>query len=219
MSEILQAHVSTENVAGLFPASSASINNYSSSELNDLDPSLILAAERGLVIAPVLTHSKFASARSYARAPLDGIESIAEASARYPRCNWTLHVGASLAVLEVDTRIGYESLALLCRRNFGRWTKTLQFRDDTSRFFLFRSLGTRVRFLGQRFRGVSLHTGNTFLFIPPSWFVSGHVSWVNQALILDVPPWLLESASGSGNCGEVIPSGADPAPWEEYVPS
>jgi hypothetical protein len=192
MSETLESLLSNEDAAIPSPRPSAF---FGKSSLNpvDLDPSLILAAERGFVIAPALTHSRFASARSYVCAPMDGIDSIAQASARYPRCNWTLHVGASgLVVLEVDTHIGYEPLAILCRRSFGRWTQTLQFRDETSRFFLFRSIGSRVRFLGQRFRGLKVHTGNTFVFIPPSWFVSGLLHWVNQAPILDVPDWLTE---------------------------
>lgn len=217
MSKVIELNFSTGKTDSLVPAFSAS-SIISSLEPSNLDPSLILAAERGFVIAPVLTHSRFASARAYVGGLLDGMESIAQAAGRYARCNWTLHIGASaLVVLEVDLRIGYQSLAMLCRHSFGRWTKTLQFRDDTSRFFLFRSTGTRVRFLGQRFSGVRTHSGNAFLFVPPSWFVSGRLIWVNQGPILDVPDWLLDPSSDPGAADEVLPLDIDQVPSEGCI--
>lgn len=124
-------------------------------------------AELGFVIAPVLTKSRYASARSYVGAPSNDIDLIAKAAARYPSCNWTLHVGASnLAVLEIDTRIGYVPLSALCRHSFGWWTKTLQFRDATSRFLLFRSNDQRGRSPRRRFKGLKVHISNEFLLIP-----------------------------------------------------
>jgi hypothetical protein len=223
MSETVQASLLTGNAASLVPApfTSSTTNSFDPA---DLDPSLILAVERGFVVAPILTHSRFASARSYVGAPVGDIEEIVQAAIRYPRCNWTLDICASdLTVLEIDTRISYQSLAMLCRNSFGRWTKTLQFRDETSRFFLFRSsAGTRVRFLGQRVCGVKIHSGHSFILIPPSWFVSGRLSWINSGAILDCPDWLLEPAPSSGTAEEgAMPPSADMAPWEspDYVHS
>lgn len=182
------------SAASLMPASSNPFTD-SSFDPPDLDPSIILAAELGFVIAPVLTKSRGASARSYIGAPSNDIDVIARAAARYPSCNWTLHVGASnLAVLEIDTRIGYVPLSALCRNSFGWWTKTLQFRDAISRFLVFRSKDQRGRSLGPRFKGLKVHTGNAFLLIPPSSFVgSGGLAYVKlHAPIVDAPAWLLE---------------------------
>ena len=143
-------------------------------------------------------------------------------------CNWTLHVGASgIVVLEIDTRIGYAPLSVLCRNSFGRWTKTLQFRDDTSRFLLFRGAGRRVRFLGQRYRGLKIHSGNAFIFLPPSWFVSDRLGSSRRlvyidphAPLMDAPDWMWEPEFSSGGnqdsvdvLGRISPS-AIPAPWE-----
>jgi hypothetical protein len=147
------------------------------------------------------------SARSYVGAPPE-IDVIAKAAARYPSCNWTLHVGASgLVVLEVDTRIGYVPLSALCRNSFGWWTKTLQFRDATSRFLIFRSNEQRGRTLGPRFKGLKVHTGNAFLLVPPAGFVgSGGLAYLKlHAPIVDAPAWLLESEPNS-NEREVIPN-------------
>lgn len=195
----------------------------------DLDPSLLRAADLELMIAPVLAHSKYASARTYVGCPASDLDLIAKAAAQHRDCNWTLHVGASgIVVLEIDTRIGYVPLSALCRNSFGRWTKTLQFRDDTSRFLLFRGAGRRVRFLGQRYRGLKIHAGNAFIFIPPSWFVSDRLGSSRRlayidpdALLEDAPDWIWESefnSGGSQNSVDVlgrIPPSAMPAPWEE----
>jgi hypothetical protein len=131
---------------------------------------------------------------------------IAKAAARYSPCNWTFHIGASgLLVLEVDSRIGYVPLSTLCRNSFGRWTKTLQFRDATSRFLIFRSVERSGRILGQQFQGLKIHTGNAFLLIPPASFVgSGGLSYVDpNATIVDAPDWLLASAPNSEKCEEI----------------
>lgn len=198
---------SAENAASLMPASS---NHFTDSSFDppDLAPSIILAAELGFVIAPVLTQIRCVAARSYVGAPTNDIDEIARAAARYPSCNWTLHVGASsLAVLEVDTRIGYVPLSTLCRNGFGRWTQTLQFRDATSRFFIFRSNDQRGRSLEPRLKGLKVHTGNAFLLIPPSSFVgSGGLAYIRlHAPIVDAPAWVLEPGPNS-NEREEIPS-------------
>ncbi|MFP5211225.1 MAG: bifunctional DNA primase/polymerase [Acidobacteriota bacterium] len=194
----------------------------------DLDPSLVRAAALELVIAPALAHSKYASARAYVGTPTSNLDLIAAAAAQNRECNWTLNVGASgVVVLEIDTRIGYAPLSVLCRNSFGRWTKTLQFRDDVSRFLLFRGAGRRVRFLGQRYRGLKIHTGNAFIFIPPSWFVSDRLGssrrlvYINpNAPLVDAPDWIWEPEFNSGGSqdsvdvpGRISPS-ALPAPWE-----
>ncbi len=194
----------------------------------DLDPSLVRAAQLEFVIAPVLTHSKYSSARAYVGTPASHLEMIAQAAAQHPECNWTLHVGASgIVVLEIDTRIGYAPLSVLCRNSFGRWTRTLQFRDDVSRFLLFRGAGRRVRFLGQRYRGLRVHAGNAFIFVPPSWYVSDRLGSSRRlayidpnAPLVDAPDWLWEPEFNSGGSqGSVdapgrIPPSAVPAPWE-----
>ena len=224
MSETL---MSTLNDATPILASSASFTSRRFDQA-DLDPSLVRAAELELVIAPVLAHSKYASARAYVGTPSSNLDLIAQAGAQHPECNWTLNVGASgIVVLEIDTRIGYAPLSVLCRNSFGRWTKTLQFRDDTSRFLLFRGAGRRVRFLGQRYRGLKIHAGNAFLFIPPSWFVSERLGssrrlvYINpNAPLVDAPDWMWEPEFNSGGSqdgvdvpGRISPS-AIPAPWE-----
>jgi len=224
MSETL---MSTLNDATPILASSASFTSRRFDQA-DLDPSLVRAAELELVIAPVLAHSKYASARAYVGTPSSNLDLIAQAAAQHPECNWTLNVGASgIVVLEIDTRIGYAPLSVLCRNSFGRWTKTLQFRDDTSRFLLFRGAGRRVRFLGQRYRGLKIHAGNAFLFIPPSWFVSERLGssrrlvYINpNAPLVDAPDWMWEPEFNSGGSqdgvdvpGRISPS-AIPAPWE-----
>jgi hypothetical protein len=224
MSETL---MSTLNDATPILASSASFTSRPFDQA-DLDPSLVRAAELELVIAPVLAHSKYASARAYVGTPSSNLDLIAQAAAQHPECNWTLNVGASgIVVLEIDTRIGYAPLSVLCRNSFGRWTKTLQFRDDTSRFLLFRGAGRRVRFLGQRYRGLKIHAGNAFLFIPPSWFVSERLGssrrlvYINpNAPLVDAPDWMWEPEFNSGGSqdgvdvpGRISPS-AIPAPWE-----
>ena len=224
MSETL---MSTLNDATPILASSASFTSRRFDQA-DLDPSLVRAAELELVIAPVLAHSKYASARAYVGTPSSNLDLIAQAAAQHPECNWTLNVGASgIVVLEIDTRIGYAPLSVLCRNSFGRWTKTLQFRDDTSRFLLFRGAGRRVRFLGQRYRGLKIHAGNAFLFIPPSWFVSERLGssrrlvYINpSAPLVDAPEWMWEPEFNSGGSqdgvdvpGRISPS-AIPAPWE-----
>jgi hypothetical protein len=194
----------------------------------DLDPALVRAAELELVIAPVLAHSKYASARAHVGTPTSNLHLIAQAAAQHGECNWSLHVGVSeIVVLEIDTRIGYAPLAVLCRNSFGRWTKTLQFRDDTSRFLLFRGAGRRVRFLGQRYRGLKIHSGNAFIFTPPSWYVSDRLSSSRRlayidpnAPLVDAPDWIWEPEFSSGRRpdrvdaqGRISPS-AVPAPWE-----
>jgi len=224
MSETL---MSTLNDATPILASSASFTT-GPFDPADLDPSLVRAAELELVIAPVLAHSKYSSARTYVGCPASSIDRIAEAAAQHRECNWTLHVGASeIVVLEIDTRIGYAPLSVLCRNRFGRWTKTLQFRDDVSRFLLFRGARRRVRFLGQRYRGLKIHAGNAFIFIPPSWFVSDRLGSSRRlvyidphAPLMDAPDWMWEPEFSSGGSqdsvdvpGRISPS-ALPAPWE-----
>jgi len=194
-----------------------------------LDPSLVRAAELELVIAPVLAHSKYSSARACVGTPTSDLGLITQAAAQHRECNWTLHVDASgIVVLEIDTRIGYAPLSVLCRNSFGRWTRTLQFRDDTSRFLLFRGAGRRLRFLGQRYRGLKIHAGNAFLFIPPSWFVSDRLGSSRRlvyidpnAPLVDAPDWLWEPEFNSGGSqdsvdvpGRIPPPSAIPAPWE-----
>jgi hypothetical protein len=198
---------SVDNPTRLRTASSAPVTDVSSN-LAELDPSILRAAELGFVIAPVLTKSRLASAQSYVGALTNEIDVISQAAVRYPHCNWTFNVGASrLIVIEIDTRIGYISLSALCRNSFGRWTKTLQFRDATSRFFIFRSVDRRSRSLARQLQGLKIHTGNAFLLIPPSNFVgSGGLAYVDpDAGIVDAPDWLLESEADSGE-GKKIPN-------------
>ena len=194
----------------------------------DLDPSLVRAAQLGLAIAPALAHSKHASARAHVGCPSSDLDLIAQAAAQHRECNWTLHVGASgIVVLEIDTRIGYAPLSVLCRNSFGRWTKTLQFRDDVSRFLLFREAGRRVRFLGQRYRGLKIHSGNAFIFLPPSWFVSDRLGASRRlvyidpyAPLVDAPDWMWEPEFNSGGSQDSVDAScrispsAVPAPWE-----
>ena len=191
-----QSPLLTDNSVSFMPASFNPLTD-STFDPPDLDPSILLAAELGFVIAPVLTKCRCGSDRSYIGAPSSDIDVIATAAARYLACNWTLHLGASnLAVLEIDTRIGYVQLSALCRNSFGWWTKTLQFRDATSRFLMFRSNDQRGRSLEPWSKGLKVHSGNAFLLVPPSSFVgSGGLAYVkSHAPIVDAPAWLLELA-------------------------
>lgn len=130
MSERIEIHPLT--VTASSPSAAASASTNCSFDLADLDPALILAAERGLAIAPVLTHSWHTSPRSFISELSSEIDIIAQASARFPRCNWTAHLGASdMVVIELDMVIGYKNLAILCLRSFGSLAQTLQFGDDT----------------------------------------------------------------------------------------
>lgn len=227
MSESFENSVTTANAAGLSAVLSAS-SSAGSFEPADLDSSLVRAAQLGLAIAPTLAHSKYASARAYVGCPSSDLDLIAHAAAQHHECNWALDIGASgIVVLEIDTRFGYAPLSVLCRNSFGRWTKTLQFRDDTSRFLLFRGAKRRVRFLGQRYRGLKIHAGNAFIFIPPSWFVSDRLGSSRRlvyidphAPLMDAPDWIWEPEFSSGGSqdsvnvsGRISPS-ALPAPWE-----
>jgi len=227
MSESFESSITTTNAANLSAVLSAS-SSTGSFEPVDLDSSLVRAAQLGLAIAPSLAHSKYASARAYVGYPSSDLDLIAQAAAQHRECNWTLCVGASgVVVLEIDTRIGYAPLSVLCRNSFGRWTKTLQFRDDVSRFLLFREAGRRVRFLGQRYRGLKIHSGNAFIFLPPSWFVSDRLGSSRRlvyidphAPLVDAPDWMCEPEfSSGGNQDSVdvpdrISPSAIPAPWK-----
>ena len=233
MSETFESPMTVADTASLSAVLSAS-SPAGSSEPADIDLSLVRAAQLGFAIAPALAHSKYASARAYVGTPTSDLDLIAQAAAQHRECNWTLHVGASgIVVLEIDTRIGYAPLSVLCRNSFGRWTQTLQFRDDTSRFLLFRGAGRRVRFLGQRYRGLRVHAGNAFIFIPPSWFVSDRLGSSRRlvfiepnAPLMDAPEWIFEPELNSGGSQDSvdvpgrIPPSAVPAPWEapESIP-
>lgn len=224
MPETLMPTLSDATPSLASPSSSAT----DSFEPVDLDPSLVRAAQLGLEIAPALAHSKYSSARAHVGIPTSSPDLIAQAAAQQRDCNWTLHIGASgVVVLEIDTRIGYAPLSVLCRNSFGRWTKTLQFRDDTSRFLLFREAGRRVRFLGQRYRGLKIHAGNAFIFVPPSWFVSDRLGSSRRlvyidpdAPLVDAPDWMWEPEFISGgnqdsvDVPDRISPSAIPAPWE-----
>jgi hypothetical protein len=91
MSEKIEIHPAAENAASPSAAASASIN--CSFDLADLDPALLLAAERRLAIAPVLTHSWHASPHSFISELSNEIGIIAQASARYPTRDFQAKAG------------------------------------------------------------------------------------------------------------------------------
>jgi hypothetical protein len=151
-----------------------------------------LITRHQLCLAPVCTHSRYASLKPLCEATtdFDVIESAA-----VPNCNWVVQIGPSLIVVEINLEIGRESLALLTADEPEGWSSTLQFGDDISRFLFFRRPDQRLRFIGNRFSGLRLHNKNSGLLqIPPSWFVAGGpLKWVDpDTAILAAPQWLLE---------------------------
>jgi hypothetical protein len=160
----------------------------------DLCRDLRLAVERGWLIEPALSHSRFASAKGSAVGPPScDLEQVALWSREHPRCSWYVETGRTsrLLVLSVDRELGGPSLRDLCEDDWD-WCQTLQFQDDFTRFFAFIYRGQRLRFLGKRLDGIRA-LARELALIPPSWFVGGSaLLYVNpHARMLEVPYWLL----------------------------
>ncbi len=151
-----------------------------------------LITRHQLLLAPVCTHSRYASLKPLCGATTD-LEVIA--SAALPNCNWVVQIGPGVIVVEINLKVGQESVALLTADEPEGWSDTLQFGDDTSHFLFFRRPKGSIRFFGNRFAGLKVHSRESGLLqIPPSWFVSGSpLKWVNpEAAIITAPGWLLE---------------------------
>ena len=160
---------------------------------NCLPPAIhYLIGRHKLLLAPVCTHSRFASLKPLCE-PTTELEVIA--SAAVPNCNWVVQIGRRLVAVEINLEIGRESLALLAADEAEGWSATLQFRDNTSQFLFFRRPEGHLRFFGNRIAGLRVHSLESSLIqIPPSWFVSGTpLKWVDpETSILAAPSWLLE---------------------------
>jgi len=151
-----------------------------------------LIARHQLLLAPVCTHSRYASLKPLCEATTD-LDVIAAAA--LPNCNWVVQIGPSLIAVEFNLKLGRESVALLTADEPEGWSSTLQFGDDTSQFLFFRRPEGRIRFFGSRFAGLRVHSRESGLLqIPPSWFVSGSpLKWENpETAIKAAPGWLLE---------------------------
>ena len=151
-----------------------------------------LVTRHQMLLAPVCTHSRYATLKPLCE-PTNDFELVT--SAAVPNCNWIVQIGPLLVVVELNLETGRESLALLSANEPEGWSGTLSFGDDVSRFLFFRRPEQRLRFLGNRFPGLKVHSRESGLLqIPPSWFVSGApLQWVDQeSAILTAPKWLLE---------------------------
>jgi hypothetical protein len=159
----------------------------------DLHRDLLFAIEHGWLLEPVLSHSRFAFAKNSVIGPPAGdLDQIDLWSRQYPNCNWQVETGRSsrLLIFSVHSETGRPSLPHLCGGEWD-WCQTLQFGDNVTRFFAFRYLGQRTRFLGSSFEGIRIFTRESVL-IPPSWFVSGPpLIWINHKKLLGVPRFLL----------------------------
>lgn len=174
-------------------AASAVNSKNNEAKIAELHPAIhTLVGRHQLLLAPVCTHSRYASLKPLCD-PTHDLDLIA--SAAVPNCNWVVQIGPMLVVLETKVEACRESLELLCANESDGWSSTLSFGDDAFRFLFYRRPEQRLRFLGNRFPGLKVHTRESGLLqIPPSWFVSGALlQWVDQeSAILATPKWLLE---------------------------
>lgn len=151
-----------------------------------------LITRHQLLLAPVCTHSRYATLKPLCH-PTNDLDVLASVASE--NCNWVVRMGSSLIVTEINLEIGRELLACLSANESKGWSDTLQFGDKTSRFLFFLRPEQRLRFFGNRVRGIKVHAGDSALLqIPPSWFVSeAPLKWVDpHARILDAPTWMLE---------------------------
>jgi hypothetical protein len=112
----------------------------------------------------------------------------------HPDCNWAVETGNGLLIFEVNSEAGSPVLRHLCQNEWD-WRETLRFRSGATDFFAFHHSGRRVRFLGNRFPGLTSHWNGSPVLLPPSWFVFGPpVAYVSdcEAPVLDAPAWLLD---------------------------
>lgn len=179
----------------------------------DLDEVLNRAVEEGWQIAPVGSHSRFASlTRSQIAAPSNNLTDITLWANQFPDANWCVETGraSGLIILEVEHQVGRESLRALCNDDWGGWTNTLQFRDNVSSHLLFRYAGERIRFLLSQFKGLKIH-GGSCVVIPPSWFVGGTpLAYADPyAKLFDCPEFLLDPGQLQRPSANVIPFRAE----------
>jgi hypothetical protein len=169
------------------------------------------AADLGLKLAPIPSHSRFVSpARVRAGNPTSDPDQLSQFASEFPNCNWALET-SNVAVLEYNPAIGRQSLRDLCGGDWDGWCHTLQFRAGEMRFLLFRHHGERLRVLGSRSLGLRVHAGqNNMILVPPSRFLTGpRLVWTDpSAAIESIPAWLLEAgdASFGGNPPPTIPT-------------
>jgi len=180
----------------------------------NLHRDLLFAAERGWLIEPILSHSKFAFGKSRIAPPTCDPAQIAVLSEQYPRCNWTIDLkGSHLCILSV--RAGCrDALRNLCEDKW-TWQWTSSFRDNESFFFAFRYDGERLRFLGRRFDGIRALTREPVL-VPPSWYASGtSLVWMRRGKLLNLPSWLLDDKGGSG-CRQFTDGASTPPRFDQF---
>lgn len=174
-------------------ATSMAIPNEAGAQIAELHPAIqSLVTRHHLLLAPVSTHSRYASLKPACQ-PTNDVALIASAAST--DCNWVVQIGPLLIVVEINLEVGRESLVHLSANEPEGWSSTLSFGDHTSRFFFYRRPERRLRFLGSRFPGLKLHSRESGLLqIPPSWFVSGApLRWIDpDTAILGAPKWLLE---------------------------
>jgi len=183
-------------------------------DLPELQEDLNRAVAERWKIAPVDSHSRFASLWQFGTPSRDPSDITLWAS-QFPDSNWCVETGraSALVILEVDNQFGRDSLRALCNEDWGGWTRTLQFRDGVSSHLLFRYAGERVRFLPSRFKGLKIHAGSCVV-IPPSWFVGGSPLAYSDphAKLVDCPEFLLELGQLQRVSAKVIPFHTDKRP-------
>ncbi len=172
---------------------------------NSLQPEIEFAASRGLKLAPLQGLSRFASA-SHPQSwyPSADLVQLHRFSAEYPGCNWGMATEGAI-VLEYAPAIGRHSLCELCDGNFEGWCDTLQFRfgsgPSARRFLLFQHAGQKLRALGTRAAGLSVHSGARYLVpVPPSRFFSGpQLTWWETSAAIGEIPWFLLADDGEAD--------------------
>ena len=101
-----------------------------------------LIARHQMLLAPVCTHSRYATLKPLC-APTHDLDLIASAAS--PNCNWVVQIGPSLINVEVNLEAGRESLAVISANEPEGWSDTLAFGDEATRFLF--SFGRRSAFV------------------------------------------------------------------------
>jgi hypothetical protein len=182
---------------------------------SSLPEEVSFAANLGLKLAPIPSHSRFVSAAlAQVGYPTFDCVQLRQWAFEFPSCNWALETD-NVAVFEYNPATGRHSLCELCGGEWDGWRDTLQFRSGNTRFLLFRYSGQRLRVLGPRFVGVRLHSADMVLAPPSRFFTGPQLVWVDKsaAINVDLPEWML--AAGDDYAGGNPPPAAPALPPHE----
>jgi len=161
----------------------------------ELDSALTSALQRGWYLAPVLTRSKYFLRRSLEGEPTQHLAQIRLWASAYSECgcNWVVETGirSGLLILEFTYDIGQATIRYLLEDDCS-WHTTVQFTDQNARFVCFRYSGQRIRTLGTRFPGVTIHLDDCILIPPSITTKASQISYLNPcARTLELPDGLL----------------------------